>query len=170
VVVVKEAMRLMGRPGGWPRPPLLPLADADRDALRRFLIDSGALTGAEAARLRRLERPAREALPRRSGRTPSLRGATDETAAAGARAGMERDRRGNARLRVERRGLAAWAPRLPRVVRRGRPLRYPEKFYAMFMQENGGGAGKTSMSLKRMKDGVIGFAADLLNEPSSFHT
>ncbi len=48
-VVVKDAMRLLGRPGGWPRPPLLPLADADRETLRRFLIDFGALTGAEAA-------------------------------------------------------------------------------------------------------------------------
>lgn len=48
-VVVKEAMRLLGRPGGWPRPPLLPLADADREALRGFLVESRALSAAEAA-------------------------------------------------------------------------------------------------------------------------
>ena len=37
--------------------------------------------------------------------------------------------------------------------------------YAMFMQENGGGAGRTFMSLKIMEDEVIGFAAGLLHGP-----
>lgn len=41
-VVVKDAMRLLGRPGGWPRPPLLPLAEAERQSLHRFLVASGA--------------------------------------------------------------------------------------------------------------------------------
>lgn len=42
-VVIKEAMRLLGRPGGWPRPPLLPLTDPDRQALRGTLVEIGAL-------------------------------------------------------------------------------------------------------------------------------
>lgn len=42
-VVIKEAMRLLGRPGGWPRPPLLPLTEADRDVLRQTLQEVGAL-------------------------------------------------------------------------------------------------------------------------------
>jgi sphinganine-1-phosphate aldolase len=41
------------------------------------------------------------------------------------------------------------------------------KAYTMFMQENGGGAGKTFMSLKLMEDGVIDFAAELLNGPDA---
>lgn len=36
-VVVKEAMRILGRPGGWPRPPLLSLEQAQRDELARFM-------------------------------------------------------------------------------------------------------------------------------------
>lgn len=43
-VVIKEAMRLLGRPGGWPRPPLLPMLDTDREALRRVLADIGAVS------------------------------------------------------------------------------------------------------------------------------
>jgi len=42
-----------------------------------------------------------------------------------------------------------------------------KKSYAMFMQENGGGAGKTFMSLKLMEDGVIAFTAELLNGPDA---
>jgi glutamate/tyrosine decarboxylase-like PLP-dependent enzyme len=41
------------------------------------------------------------------------------------------------------------------------------KAYTMFMQENGGGAGKTFMSLKRMEDAVIGYAAELLHGPDA---
>jgi 4-hydroxy-tetrahydrodipicolinate synthase len=40
-VVIKEAMRLLGRPGGWPRPPLLPIPDADRAVLRSMLSELG---------------------------------------------------------------------------------------------------------------------------------
>ena len=47
-VVLKEAMRLLGRPGGWPRPPLLPLSDADRAALGQFLSDTGILLHSDA--------------------------------------------------------------------------------------------------------------------------
>jgi dihydrodipicolinate synthase/N-acetylneuraminate lyase len=47
-VVAKEAMRLLGRPGGWPRPPLLSMEDQDREVLRHFLHDIGALTRAVA--------------------------------------------------------------------------------------------------------------------------
>ncbi len=35
--------------------------------------------------------------------------------------------------------------------------------YAMYMQENGGGAGKTFKSLKIMEDAVVSYAASLLN-------
>lgn len=42
-----------------------------------------------------------------------------------------------------------------------------QKAYVMFMQENGGGAGKTFMSLKHMEDAVIDFAADLLHGPDA---
>jgi 4-hydroxy-tetrahydrodipicolinate synthase len=38
-VVIKEAMRLVGRPGGWPRPPLTPLTNEDRQALRKILVN-----------------------------------------------------------------------------------------------------------------------------------
>jgi len=41
------------------------------------------------------------------------------------------------------------------------------KAYTMFMQENGGGAGKTFMSLKRMEDAVIDYAAELLHGPNA---
>lgn len=41
-VVIKEAMRLLGRPGGWPRPPLLSLTPEDRETLRRTLVRIGA--------------------------------------------------------------------------------------------------------------------------------
>jgi 4-hydroxy-tetrahydrodipicolinate synthase len=47
-VVIKEAMRILGRPGGWPRPPLLPLPEDDREVLRRFLGEIGALPRAAA--------------------------------------------------------------------------------------------------------------------------
>jgi 4-hydroxy-tetrahydrodipicolinate synthase len=36
-VVIKEAMRLLGRPGGWSRAPLLPIPDADREELKSAL-------------------------------------------------------------------------------------------------------------------------------------
>jgi sphinganine-1-phosphate aldolase len=42
-----------------------------------------------------------------------------------------------------------------------------KKAYTMFMQENGGGAGKTFKSLKHMEDGVIDFAAQILNGPEA---
>ena len=41
------------------------------------------------------------------------------------------------------------------------------KAYVMFMQENGGGAGKTFMSLQLMENAVIDFAADLLHGPDA---
>jgi 4-hydroxy-tetrahydrodipicolinate synthase len=44
-VVIKEAMRLLGRPGGHPRPPLLPIAAADRVVLRDTLVSIGVLSG-----------------------------------------------------------------------------------------------------------------------------
>lgn len=43
ITVVKEAMNLLGLPGGCVRSPLTPLADADRDELRRTLIALGLL-------------------------------------------------------------------------------------------------------------------------------
>lgn len=36
-VVQKEAMRMLKRPGGWPRPPLISMNDAERAALRAVL-------------------------------------------------------------------------------------------------------------------------------------
>lgn len=36
-VVLKECMRMLGRPGGYPRPPLLSLAETERDRLRNLL-------------------------------------------------------------------------------------------------------------------------------------
>jgi dihydrodipicolinate synthase/N-acetylneuraminate lyase len=45
-VVIKEAMRMLGRPGGHPRPPLLPITAADRNALREMLSSVGVLSGA----------------------------------------------------------------------------------------------------------------------------
>ena len=42
-----------------------------------------------------------------------------------------------------------------------------KKGYEMFMQENGGGAGKAFMSLKSMEDAVIDFGAGLLNGPDA---
>lgn len=45
-VVVKEAMRILGRPGGWPRPPLLPLTPAKRQELDQFLRGTGAFSQA----------------------------------------------------------------------------------------------------------------------------
>ena len=41
------------------------------------------------------------------------------------------------------------------------------KGYTMFMQENGGGAGRAFMSLKYMEDGIIDFAAGLFNGPDA---
>jgi 5-dehydro-4-deoxyglucarate dehydratase len=43
ITVVKEAMNLLGMPGGAVRSPLTPLAPADREELRRTLIDLGLL-------------------------------------------------------------------------------------------------------------------------------
>ncbi|MCC6792270.1 MAG: dihydrodipicolinate synthase family protein [Thermomicrobiales bacterium] len=43
ITVVKEAMNLLGMPGGEVRSPLTPLAPADREDLRRTLIDLGLL-------------------------------------------------------------------------------------------------------------------------------
>jgi 4-hydroxy-tetrahydrodipicolinate synthase len=36
-VVIKEAMKILGRPGGWPRPPLLPMDEVDRNELMALL-------------------------------------------------------------------------------------------------------------------------------------
>lgn len=41
-VVMKEGMRILGRPGGWTRDPLLPMDAKDRDSLRVLLKDIGA--------------------------------------------------------------------------------------------------------------------------------
>lgn len=41
--VTKEAMRMLGRPGGWPRPPLLPLEAAAKHILRERLSGLGFL-------------------------------------------------------------------------------------------------------------------------------
>ncbi len=43
-----------------------------------------------------------------------------------------------------------------------------KKSYTMFMQENGGGAGRAFMSLKQMEDEVIDFAAGLFQGPDAF--
>ncbi len=42
-VVIKECMRLVGRPAGWPRPPLLPMEEGKRAELKRLLKELGAL-------------------------------------------------------------------------------------------------------------------------------
>lgn len=42
-VVIKECMNLVGRPGGWPRPPLLPMGEDDRKELKRVLQEIGLL-------------------------------------------------------------------------------------------------------------------------------
>lgn len=42
-VVIKECMNLVGRPAGFPRPPLLPLAERGRKKLRSLLEDIGEL-------------------------------------------------------------------------------------------------------------------------------
>ncbi|MBV8914037.1 MAG: dihydrodipicolinate synthase family protein [Acetobacteraceae bacterium] len=47
-VVAKEAMRLLGRPGGHPRPPLLPMLEPDREKLRALLLELGAIPRAAA--------------------------------------------------------------------------------------------------------------------------
>ena len=44
---IKDAMRLLGRPGGYPRPPLRPMTKADLEALERELRGLG-LLGAQA--------------------------------------------------------------------------------------------------------------------------
>jgi 5-dehydro-4-deoxyglucarate dehydratase len=41
IAVIKEAMNLLGRPGGTVRLPLMPLTPADRDDLQRILVDLG---------------------------------------------------------------------------------------------------------------------------------
>jgi 4-hydroxy-tetrahydrodipicolinate synthase len=40
-VVQKEAMRMLGRPGGWPRPPLMSMNESERGALRAVLARIG---------------------------------------------------------------------------------------------------------------------------------
>jgi len=42
-VVIKECMNLVGRPAGWPRPPLLPMEEAERQELKRLLEELGLL-------------------------------------------------------------------------------------------------------------------------------
>ena len=42
-VVIKECMNLVGRPAGFPRPPLLPIEEAGRKKLRSLLEDMGVL-------------------------------------------------------------------------------------------------------------------------------
>lgn len=41
-VILKESMRILGRPGGWTRDPLLPMSAPDREALRTLLQEIGA--------------------------------------------------------------------------------------------------------------------------------
>lgn len=48
--VIKECMNLLGRPGGWPRPPLLPLDETARSALQHLLVELGLLTEPGLAR------------------------------------------------------------------------------------------------------------------------
>jgi dihydrodipicolinate synthase/N-acetylneuraminate lyase len=50
IAVVKEAMNLLGLPGGAVRAPLTPLAPADREDLRRVLIGLNLLPPEEARR------------------------------------------------------------------------------------------------------------------------
>jgi 4-hydroxy-tetrahydrodipicolinate synthase len=40
---LKEAMNMIGRPGGLPRPPLLPYTEGQKDLIRRIIIDVGLL-------------------------------------------------------------------------------------------------------------------------------
>lgn len=47
-VVLKEAMRMLGRPGGHPRPPLLPMTVGDRSALAAILHDLSLVPAAAA--------------------------------------------------------------------------------------------------------------------------
>jgi 4-hydroxy-tetrahydrodipicolinate synthase len=47
---LKAALALIGLPAGVPRDPVLPLTDADLDALRRTLEELGLLTGGEPGR------------------------------------------------------------------------------------------------------------------------
>jgi dihydrodipicolinate synthase/N-acetylneuraminate lyase len=47
-VVIKEAMTMLGRPGGYSRPPGLPLTGEQRSQVRAILGDIGVL-GAKAA-------------------------------------------------------------------------------------------------------------------------
>lgn len=42
-IAIKEAMTLLGKPGGHPRPPMLPFTEAQRDQLRAILRDVGIL-------------------------------------------------------------------------------------------------------------------------------
>ena len=42
-VAIKEAMNLLGKPGGHSRPPMLPLSEAEREELRAILRDVGVL-------------------------------------------------------------------------------------------------------------------------------
>ncbi|MEM7223205.1 MAG: dihydrodipicolinate synthase family protein [Pseudomonadota bacterium] len=45
-IAIKEAMKLMGRPAGHSRPPMLPFTDQQRDQLRAILQDAGVLATA----------------------------------------------------------------------------------------------------------------------------
>ena len=42
-VAIKEAMNMLGKPGGHSRPPLTPLSEAERVTLREILTDLGLL-------------------------------------------------------------------------------------------------------------------------------
>ena len=42
-ISIKEAMNLLGKPGGHSRPPMLPLSETERDQLRAILRDVGVL-------------------------------------------------------------------------------------------------------------------------------
>jgi 4-hydroxy-tetrahydrodipicolinate synthase len=44
-VVIKECMNLIGRPAGWPRPPLLPVQEDKKMELKRLLEELGLLKG-----------------------------------------------------------------------------------------------------------------------------
>jgi 4-hydroxy-tetrahydrodipicolinate synthase len=45
---LKAAMNMLGRPGGYPREPLLPLTDEETGRLERVLVTLGLLTPARA--------------------------------------------------------------------------------------------------------------------------
>ena len=43
-VAIKESMRLLGKPGGYSRPPMLPFTEEQRARLRKIFEDVGLLT------------------------------------------------------------------------------------------------------------------------------